>query len=71
MRAELEEEEWVRLAQAAQLGGNVLQMVLGINARPILPVLEKLDAQLRAQKFQSAQPGNGQSQQDEHSSLHQ
>jgi hypothetical protein len=50
MKAELTEEEWVLLGQAAMLGGNVLGLVLGINARPITPVLQKVDAQLREQK---------------------
>jgi hypothetical protein len=50
MKAELTEEEWVLLAQAAMLGGNVLGLVLGINARPITPILQKLDTKLREQK---------------------
>ena len=50
MKVDLKEEEWVVLMQSAQLGGNVMQLVLGIHARPMAPILEEMNSQLRAEK---------------------
>ena len=50
IRFELEDDETIALMQCAQVGASAAQALLGANARPMLPIFEKIQRQFSEQR---------------------
>jgi hypothetical protein len=61
IKFELEDDETVALMQCAQVGASAAQALLGVNARPMLPIFEKIQRQFNEQRPMptNAVQGNG------------
>lgn len=59
IKFELEDDEIVALMQCASAGASAANILLGANARPMVPIFQKIQAQFNDQRPQPAINGNG------------
>jgi len=56
---ELEDDEAVALLQVASVGAAAANALLGANARPMMPIFQKVQKQFNEQRMQQQMPQEG------------